>query len=122
MSLMNGEAGAIFTIMVACLALEAIMKDQVEQLNTIGVAATAMGRRTGSVNTVWDIRLYICRSVFGILTFCFAEFDTSVICCAVLMLCLGSFLLQNVFKVSKCWLSVRATKFEIFREHVSKKG
>ena len=28
--------------MVACLALEAIMKDQVEQLNTIGVAATAM--------------------------------------------------------------------------------
>ena len=27
--------------MVACLALEAIMKDQVEQLNTIGVAATA---------------------------------------------------------------------------------
>ena len=29
--------------MVACLALEAIIKDQVEQLNTIGVAATAMG-------------------------------------------------------------------------------
>ena len=29
--------------MVAYLALEAIMKDQVEQLNTIGVAATAMG-------------------------------------------------------------------------------
>ena len=28
--------------MVACLALEAIMKDQVEQMNTIGVAATAM--------------------------------------------------------------------------------
>ena len=28
--------------MVACLALEAIMKDQVEQLNTIRVAATAM--------------------------------------------------------------------------------
>ena len=43
MSLMNGEAGAVFTIMVACLALEAIMKDQVEQLNTIGVAATAVG-------------------------------------------------------------------------------
>ena len=40
---MNGEAGAVFTIMMACLALEAIMKDQVEQLNTIGVAATAMG-------------------------------------------------------------------------------
>ena len=28
--------------MVACLALEAVMKHQVEQLNTIGVAATAM--------------------------------------------------------------------------------
>ena len=28
--------------MVACLALEAVMKDKVEQLNTIGVAATAM--------------------------------------------------------------------------------
>ena len=28
--------------MVACLALEVIMKDQVEQLNTIRVAATAM--------------------------------------------------------------------------------
>ena len=28
--------------MVACLAFEAIMKDQVEQLNTIGVTATAM--------------------------------------------------------------------------------
>ena len=35
MSLMNGEADAVFTIMEACLALEAIMKDQVEQLNTI---------------------------------------------------------------------------------------
>ena len=28
--------------MVSCLALEVKMKDQVEQLNTIGVAATAM--------------------------------------------------------------------------------
>ena len=28
--------------MVACLALEAIMKDQVGQMNTIAVAATAM--------------------------------------------------------------------------------
>ena len=31
--------------MVACLALEAIMKDQVEQLNTIGVAAIATAMR-----------------------------------------------------------------------------
>ena len=36
------------------------------------------------------------RSVFGILTFCFAEFHTSVICHAVFMLCLGSCLLQNM--------------------------
>ena len=34
---------------------------------------------------------------FGILSYCFAEFDTSVICHAVFMLCLGSFLLQNMF-------------------------
>ena len=40
---MNGEAGAVFTSMVACLALEAIIKEQIEQLNKIGVAATAMG-------------------------------------------------------------------------------
>ena len=43
MYLMNGEADAVFTIMVAWLVLEAIMKDQVEQLNTIGVTETAMG-------------------------------------------------------------------------------
>ena len=41
--LMSEDAGIVFMIMVACLALEAIMKDQVEQFNTIGVAATAMG-------------------------------------------------------------------------------
>ena len=40
---MNGEAGAVFTIMVACLALKATMKDQVEQLNTNRVAATTTG-------------------------------------------------------------------------------
>ena len=39
---MNGEAGAVFTIMVACLALEAIVKYQVEQLNKIVVPATAI--------------------------------------------------------------------------------
>ena len=45
MSTRNGKAGAVFTIMVACLALEAITEYQVEQLNKIGVAATvtAMG-------------------------------------------------------------------------------
>ena len=41
--LMSGEAGTVFMIMVACLALEAILKDRVEQLNTIGVAPMAMG-------------------------------------------------------------------------------
>ena len=43
MSPMNGEAGALFSIMVASLALEALMKFQVEQLNKIGVPATAIG-------------------------------------------------------------------------------
>ena len=33
----------LHAIMVACLALEATMKDQVKQLNTVGVAPTAMG-------------------------------------------------------------------------------
>ena len=40
---MNGEVGAVFTNMVACLALETITKDQAEQLNTMGAASTAMG-------------------------------------------------------------------------------
>ena len=46
MDQMNGEASAVFTIMVvmvACLALEATIKDQVEQMNRIGVTATVTG-------------------------------------------------------------------------------
>ena len=43
MSLMNEKAGTVFKVVVACLALEAIMEDQAEWFNTIGVAATAMG-------------------------------------------------------------------------------
>ena len=39
MSPMNGKAGAVSTIIAVCLALEAIMRDQVEQLNKIRVAA-----------------------------------------------------------------------------------
>ena len=35
----------------------------------------------------------------------FSEFDTSVICHAVLILCLGSFLLEDMFLGSKYWLS-----------------
>ena len=40
---MNGKVSAVFMIMVACLALKAIMKEQVEQLNKIGDAAMAIG-------------------------------------------------------------------------------
>ena len=43
MSSMNGEASTVYMIMVACLALEAIMKYQVEQLNEIRVPAMAIG-------------------------------------------------------------------------------
>ena len=43
MSPMNGKVSAVFMIMVACLALKAIMKEQVEQLNKIGDAAMAIG-------------------------------------------------------------------------------
>ena len=35
----------------------------------------------------------------------FADFDTSVICHALLILCLGWFLLQDMFQGSNCWLS-----------------
>ena len=43
MSPMNQKVGAVFTIMVACLALKAIMKEQVEQLNKTRVTAMAIG-------------------------------------------------------------------------------
>ena len=39
---MNGEVGAVFTVMVACLAVEAIMEYQVKQLNEIGFPAMAI--------------------------------------------------------------------------------
>jgi len=37
------KAGAVSMVMVVCLALQAIIKDQVEPLNQIGVARTALG-------------------------------------------------------------------------------
>ena len=40
---MNGKASTVSMIMVVCLALEAIMKYQVEQLNKISVPAMAKG-------------------------------------------------------------------------------
>ena len=82
-------------IMVVCLALEATRKDQVEQLNKIKVAAMAKGidkeavkKRKGRilcVNTVCDICTFAI--LFSISTFCFAEFDTSVIFHVVFTLC-----------------------------------
>ena len=52
------------------------------------------------------------------MNFCFAEFDTSVICHAVFRLCLGSFLLQDM--LSKVSIDFGGIKLEIFRDHVSK--
>ena len=57
MSPINGDASDVFTTMVVFLALEAIMKYQVKQLNEIGVPATAMGidekpRRNGKCEIV----------------------------------------------------------------------
>ena len=43
MSQMNGKVSAVFMIMVLCLTLKVMMRDQVEQLNKIGVAAAAIG-------------------------------------------------------------------------------
>ena len=43
MSLTSESASAVSTIMVVCLVLEAIMKNQFEKLNKISVAATAVG-------------------------------------------------------------------------------
>lgn len=55
MSPMNGKAGAVFTVMVACLALEAIMKDQIEQLKKIGVAEMAIGIEEKAVKN-WTVQ------------------------------------------------------------------
>ena len=80
------KARSVSTIMVVCLALEPIIKDHVEQLNKIGVAKTEPESARLFVNTVRDI-CTCCRSVFGISTCRFAEFDTSVIWHAVFILC-----------------------------------
>ena len=42
-SLRNGQSGTIFMIMVVCLALPTIMKDQVEHLKKIRIAVMAIG-------------------------------------------------------------------------------
>ena len=76
---------------VVCVALEAIMKYQFEQLNKISVAATAV-RIDKEVMQNWKVQdcVYIqfvtskhLPFFFGILTFRFVEFDITVICRAV---------------------------------------
>ena len=72
---MNGKAGAVITIMVACLALEAIMKYQVQQLNKIRVTAMAMSIDEEAEKARLCVKVckygswypYICRSVFDLL-------------------------------------------------------
>ena len=59
---MNGRAGVVPTKTVVCLAFEVIMKDHVEQLNKIGVAATARGiddRRSREVQEFEGARLCV---------------------------------------------------------------
>ena len=67
------EGIVIFTIMVAAsLALEAILKNQVEQFNKIGVASTAMhGYRRRSREEPESARLCVEICNYGSLPFCF---------------------------------------------------
>jgi len=53
---MNGKASSVSMIMVLCLALVTIMKDQTGQLSKIGVAATATGidEEAAKNPEVWD--------------------------------------------------------------------
>ena len=59
---MNGRAGVVPTSTVVCLAFEVIMKDHVEQLHKLGVAATARGiddRRSREVQEFEGARLCV---------------------------------------------------------------
>jgi len=47
----------------------------------------------------------------------FSEFDTSVICHAMLILCLGLFLLQHMFKALS--IGFPGTKIKIVCEHIA---
>jgi len=80
------------------------MRDQAELLNKIRVAATAVGIDEEAIKN-WKVRACV-NTVCDICTFAilflesqpFAlQFDTSVICHVVIILCLGSFLLQDMF-------------------------
>ena len=92
---MNGKAGAVFTIMVACLALETIMKDQLNSGscsngNMYEEAEKNRKERdcVGFIRFVISVYLRFC---FWYKDFRFTEFGISVICHVVLILCLGSF-------------------------------
>ena len=95
--------------MVACLAVEAILNERPSWTYEHNRSrSNGNAYRLRSREEPESVRLcvkmgkqgswhpYIYRSVFGISTFCFAEFDTSVIYHSVFLLCLGSFLLQNM--------------------------
>jgi len=74
------KAGAVSMVMVLCLALQAIIKDQVEPLNQIGVARTALGiNEKKKPKEPESARLCVN-------TFRLAEFDTFLICHADFML------------------------------------
>ena len=63
-------------IMGVCLALEAIMKDQVEQLNKIGDAASAIGI---DIEAVKKRKLRDCMFVTSVhLPFCFRYINLSL--------------------------------------------
>ena len=124
----NGKGNAVSTIMVVCLhvAHVAVMKDQVQQLHKIRVAATAIGIDEEAVKNwrvqdcveipfVTPVHLLSC---FGILTFCLVEFDTSDSPCSVYTMFRLISIARYVSKSSST--GVQETKFETFCEHVSK--
>ena len=128
MSSLNGKGNAVSTIMVVCLhvAHVAVMKDQVERVHKIRVAATAIGIDEEAVKN-WRVRDCVkitfvtpvhLLSCFGKLTFCLVEFDTSDSPCSVYNL----FKLLSIARYVLKSLStgVQGTKFETFCEHVSK--
>ena len=72
----------------------------------------------GVAETTWHVR--ICRSVFSMLTFPFAAFNTSVICHVVFRFYLGSFLSFARFVLKSLSIAFLGTRFELFSEPVSK--
>lgn len=113
--LMNGKAGIIFTITVACLALQAKVKDQVEQLHKIGVIAMKIGidrevRKNRKVQDFVSIQSVIYILTFAVLFSVHLYWPLTLkslrplwlICHAVFTLCLGSFLLYWRYDFKSC--------------------